>query len=26
LLAGLHGSRKVDVTCVKCGHSWKVGT
>jgi DNA-directed RNA polymerase subunit RPC12/RpoP len=23
LLAGLHGSRKVDITCVKCGHSWK---
>jgi hypothetical protein len=22
LLAGIHGSRKIDLTCLKCGHSW----
>lgn len=25
LLAGFIGSSKVKITCLKCGHSWKVG-
>lgn len=26
LLAGLHGSGKVKVACIACGHTWKAGT
>jgi len=26
LLSGFLGSRKVYVTCLQCGHSWKAGT
>ena len=25
LLAGLHGSKKVVITCLNCGHKWQVG-
>ncbi len=25
LLGGLIGSKKIKITCLKCGHSWKVG-
>lgn len=25
LLGGLIGSKKITITCLKCGHEWKVG-
>lgn len=25
LLAGLHGSKKIMVTCLNCGHQWEAG-
>ncbi len=25
LLGGLIGSKKVKITCLKCGHTWKAG-
>ena len=26
LLGGLHGSGKIKVACIACGHTWKAGT
>ncbi len=26
LLGGFHGSRKVLLTCLKCGHQWRAGS
>lgn len=26
LLAGFHKARRVDVTCIRCGHSWQAGS
>jgi tellurium resistance protein TerD len=25
LLGGLIGSKKIQITCLKCGHTWKAG-